>query len=65
MDIELFEYEMKRAGYKTPNQRAKAMGLSNSAYYRRLNNSCECTEGEIRKVAEIIGWEATKSVFFS
>ena len=33
MDKDLFEYEMKKAGYKTAESRAEAMGISKSAYY--------------------------------
>lgn len=64
MNIDLFEYEMKKAGYRTPEQRANAMGVSLSAYYRRINNKCECTKKEIDKVADVLGWDAVKAIFF-
>jgi hypothetical protein len=64
MDKDLFEYEMKKAGYRTPAQRAKALNLSLSAYYRRVNGECECSKEEIGKVAELLGWEAAKRIFF-
>lgn len=64
MDTYLFEYEMKRAGYKTPSQRAKAMGISLSAYYRRVNNECETTESDIRKVADLVGKDIAWRIFF-
>lgn len=64
MDVNLFEYEMKKAGYKSPKQRAEAMGLSLSAYYRRVNNGCEATKPEIEKVAEIVGKDKAWSIFF-
>ena len=64
MDTYLFEYEMKTAGYTTPKQRAEAMGLSLSAYYRRVNNECEATESDIRKVAELVGSETAWRIFF-
>ena len=64
MDAILFEYEMKRVGYKTPKQRAKAMGLSLSAYYRRVNNECEATKPEIERVAELLGRETAWAIFF-
>ena len=41
MDADLFEYEMKKAGYRTPKMRAEALGISLSAYYRRVGNACE------------------------
>lgn len=65
MDKDLFEYEMKKAGYRTPEQRAEAMGVcSMSAYYRRISGECECSQTEIGKVAEVLGWEKTKQIFF-
>lgn len=64
MNRDLFEYEMKIAGYRTPEQRATAIGLSLSAYYRRLNNECECSQGEISKVRELLGSEKADQIFF-
>ena len=64
MNIDLFEYEMKKAGYRTPEQRATFMGISLSAYYRRINKKCECTKEEIGKVAELLGWDVAKHIFF-
>ena len=64
MNKDLFEYEMKKAGYKTPIQRAKAMGIKISAYYRRIGNKSECSKNEIEKIAEILGWDVAKSIFF-
>ena len=65
MDKDLFEYEMKKAGYRTPDSRAEALGLSLSAYYRRLSGECECTQAEIGQVSSILGWETTQRIFFS
>lgn len=64
MDKDLFEYEMKKAGFRTTDQRAKALNLSLSAYYRRISGECECTKDEIRRVADLVGWEATRLIFF-
>ena len=64
MDTYLFEYEMKKAGYKTPKQRAKAMGISLSAYYRRVNNECEATKAEIEKVSDLLGMAMAWRIFF-
>ncbi len=64
MNIDLFEYEMKKAGYRTPEQRAKVMGVSLSAYYRRINQKCECSKEEISNVADVLGWDVAKSIFF-
>lgn len=64
MNKDLFEYEMKKAGYRTPEQRAAAIGVSLSAYYRRVNNECQCTQEEIGRVADLIGWDAAKRIFF-
>jgi hypothetical protein len=64
MNNDLFEYEMKKAGYRTPEQRASVMGVSLSAYYRRINKKCECSKEEISKVADVLGWDVAKSIFF-
>ena len=65
MDADLFEYEMKKKGYRTPKNRADALGISLSAYYRRVKNTIECTREDIETTAEILGWEITKRIFFS
>lgn len=64
MNKDLFEYEMKKAGYRTAETRADALGWSLSAYYRRLNNTCECTREDIAKVAELLGWDMARRIFF-
>lgn len=64
MNKDLFEYEMKKAGYRTPEQRATALNLSLSAYYRRVNNECECNRIIIARVAELLGWEIANQIFF-
>lgn len=65
MDRDLFEYKMKQAGYRTAKQRANAIGVSLSAYYKRIKNKCECNQQEIGKTAEILGWEVAKQIFFA
>ena len=65
MDKDLFEYEMKKAGYTTPSMRAKAMGLSLSAYYRRFRNTNKWTKEDIDQVADLLGWEAANRIFFA
>ena len=64
MDKDLFEYEMKKAGYRTPESRAEAMGIKLSAYYRRISGGCECSKAEIGKVADILGQELAWRIFF-
>ena len=64
MNIDLFEYEMKKAGYRTPEQRANVMGVSLSAYYRRIKHKCECSKEEISNVADALGWDVAKAIFF-
>lgn len=64
MNVDLLEYEMKKAGYKTPEQRASVLGLSLSAYYRRISKKCECSKKEMSKVAELFGWEVMRAIFF-
>ena len=64
MDAILFEYEMKKKGYRTAKQRADALEMSLSAYYRRVRNVTECTRDDIDKVAALLGWEVAKRIFF-
>ena len=64
MNKDLFEYEMKRAGYRTPESRAEAMNISLSAYYRRTSGECECSKAEISRVAEILGKDLAWLIFF-
>lgn len=64
MDADLFEYEMKKKGFRTPRMRAEAMGLSLSSYYRRVRNSIECTREDIETAAAILGWDAARRIFF-
>ena len=65
MDKDLFEYEMKKAGYRTPERRAEALGIKMSAYYRRTSGECECTKVEIGRVADILGQELAWRIFFA
>ena len=65
MDKDLFEYEMKKAGYKTTESRAEAMGISKSAYYRRMSGESECSKAEIGRVADILGQELAWRIFFA
>ena len=65
MDKDLFEYAMKKAGYKTPESRAEAMGIKISAYYRRTSGECECSKTEIGRVADILGQELAWRIFFA
>ena len=64
MNKDLFEYEMKKAGYRTPESRAKALGIKKSAYYRRTSGKCECSKVEIARVADILGQEKAWQIFF-
>ena len=65
MNVDLFEYEMKRAGYRTSESRAKALGVKKSAYYRRTSGECECSKAEIARIADILGQEKAWRIFFS
>ncbi len=65
MDKDLFEYEMKKAGYRSAESRAEAMGVKISAYYRRTSGECECSKAEISRVADILGQELAWRIFFA
>jgi hypothetical protein len=64
MDKDLFVYEMKKKGFKTPAMRAEALGWSISVYYRRVSGEVECTKEEIGRVADLLGWEVARRIFF-
>lgn len=64
MDKDLFEYEMKKRGYKTPKLRADFFGWSISQYYRRIRGVCECTKDEIARTAALLGWDVARRIFF-
>ena len=64
MNVDLFEFKMKEAGFRTPKQRADAMGIKLSAYYRRIGGECDCKKKEIVNVAKILGWDVAKTIFF-
>ena len=64
MDADLFEYEMKRKGFRSPKQRAEALNISLSAYYRRVRNIIECTREDIERVAHLLGWDVARRIFF-
>lgn len=64
MNFDLFEYEMKVAGYRTVEQRAKALGISRSSYYKRFNKKSECSKKEMDNVAAILGKDVMNAIFF-
>lgn len=64
MNVDLFDYEMNKKGYRTSKQRADALEMSLSAYYRRVRKRIECTKSDIEKVASILGWEVAWRIFF-
>lgn len=64
MNVDLFDFEMKKAGYRTPKQRAEVMEISLSAYYRRVNKKCECSKEEMDRVASVVGRDVMMSIFF-
>ena len=64
MNVDLFEYEMKKAGYRTAEQRAEAMGISLSAYYRRLSKTCECSKKEMDRISDLLGQDVMLLIFF-
>lgn len=65
MNFDLLEYKMKEAGYKSVEQRAEALGLSLSAYYRRASGRCEWSKKEMDIVLDLFGTETMNAIFFS
>ena len=50
--------------YQGLMERADALEMSLSAYYRRVRKRIECTKSDIEKVASILGWEVAWRIFF-
>lgn len=60
----LLRAALAEIGMKMP-EFAKLLGISLSALYHKVNGISDFTRSEIKKAAEIFGWEKTKAIFYS
>lgn len=58
------EYEMKSRGVSVDDL-CKAIGISRSAYYRKVNGTSEFTQGEIQAIVDFLGLQTPMGVFFA
>ena len=63
MDAIRLEYEMKKKGYNV-ERLCKELGMSKSAYYRKLRGASEFTQSEIQRIVEVLGLVSPMGIFF-
>ena len=64
MDKLKLEYEMKKRGVSVDDL-CNAVGISRSAYYRKVNGKSEFTQGEIQKIVDYLGLSSPMGIFFA
>ena len=64
MDAIRLEYEMKKKGYNV-ERLCKRLGISKSAYYRKLKGTSEFTRSEIEKIVEVLELGTPIGIFFT
>lgn len=63
MDKLKLEYEMKAKGVGVGDL-CQFVGISRSAYYRKMNGRSEFTQGEIQKIVDLLGLQSPMGIFF-
>lgn len=63
MDAIRLEYEVKKKGYNI-ERFCRALGMSKSAYYRKIKGVTEFTQGEIQKIVDLLELETPMGIFF-
>ena len=63
MDAIRLEYEMKKKGYNV-ERLCKELGMSKSAYYRKLRGASEFTVKEVERIMEILNLTSPMGIFF-
>ena len=63
LDAIRLEYEVKKKGYNI-ERFCKDLGMSKSAYYRKIKGVTEFTQGEIQKIVDLLGLESPVGIFF-
>lgn len=64
MDKLKLEYEMKKRGV-TAIALCAHLGISRSAYYRKVNGTSEFTQGEIQMIIDLLELESPMGIFFA
>ena len=64
MDKLKLEYEMKTRGVSV-DELCHAVGISRSAYYRKVSGKSEFTQGEIQKIVDYLGLNSPMGIFFT
>lgn len=63
MDKLKLEYEMKKRRVSV-EELCNAVGISRSAYYRKVGGKSEFTQGEIQKIVDYLGLSSPMGIFF-
>ncbi|SCJ79276.1 Helix-turn-helix [uncultured Flavonifractor sp.] len=64
MDKLKLEYEMKKRRVSV-EELCNAVGISRSAYYRKVSGKSEFTQGEIQKIVDYLGLSSPMGIFFA
>ena len=64
MDRYRLAYEMKSRGITVQNL-CDSVGMSRSAFYRKLNGTSEFTQREIQKIIDLLGIVTPVGIFFT
>lgn len=64
MDKLLLEYTIKSKGYSIEDY-CKALGISRSAYYRKVRGVSDFTQEEIQKSIDLLELESPVPIFFT
>lgn len=64
MNAALLEYELKKKGMKK-EELCEALGMSRSAFYRKMNGISEFTLSEIQNIVSTLDLESPVPIFFS
>lgn len=64
MDKFRLEYELKRRNISV-SMLCEIIGMSKTAYYRKLNGTSEFTQGEIQKIIDLLEIDSPVGIFFA
>ena len=64
MDKLKLEYVIKKQGYSVKDV-SKRIGISRSAFYRKMNGTSEFTQTEIQKLIDTLKIESPMDIFFT
>ena len=64
MNVELLRYEMRVKGVSL-DQLCQSIGISRSAFYRKINGTSEFTLSEITKICEALALDSPVDIFFA